>query len=331
MSLLEIKNLTIEYLFYKLRGRAVENACLNIKKANILGLVGESGSGKSTLGWSILRLLPKTAKIVSGKIFLKGNNLLSLSEKEMNENIRGNKVSMIIQNPQHALNPVFSIGTQICDIFSFHKGSNKKNFEPFKIGGKKRLEEACEILEKMGIADSKKRVDEYPHQFSGGMKQRVMLAMAFITKPDLLIADEPTTALDATIEAQILKLLKDLTKDFQTSVLYITHDLGIVSELTDITAVMYAGNIVEKGNTRTLLSQPTHPYTEALLNCLPGIRYRKQNLPVIEGDVPSIFKLPLGCKFQPRCPYRKDICEKERPNLEELSTDHLVACFHPRI
>lgn len=329
MSLLEIKDLTVEYLSCRGRGRAVENVSLVIKKGTILGLVGESGCGKSTLGWSILKLLPRTAQIVEGQIFLRGKNLLTLSEKEMNEDIRGSRVSMIIQNPQQALNPVFSIGTQVSDILSFHK-ENKKSYSilgVFNSGSKQRLEKTCEILDRMQIADAEKRIDEYPHQFSGGMKQRVMMAMAFITNPDLLIADEPTTALDVTTEAQILELLKNLTENVEMAVLYITHDLGIASELTDTTAVMYAGSIVETGKTRTLLSQPMHPYTEALLNCLPGRQGRKEGLPVIKGDVPSIFNLPSGCKFHPRCPHCTEICIKKRPNLEEKAPDHLAACF----
>jgi len=331
MSLLEIKNLTVDYLSRRGRGRAVENLSLSIEKGTVLSLVGESGCGKSTLGWSILRLLPRNARIVDGQIFLEGKNLLTLSEKEMNEDIRGKKVSMIIQNPQRALNPVFSIGTQISDVLSFHS-KNRKHFllGAFTRDAKQRREKACEILDRMGIADARRRIDEYPHQFSGGMKQRVMMAMAFITDPDLLIADEPTTALDVTTEAQILQLLKNLTKNTQTAVIYITHNLGIASELANIIAVMYAGSIIEKGRTRTLLTQPMHPYTEALLGCLPGKRGRKESLRVIKGNVPSIFDLPSGCKFHPRCPYREEICAKERPKLEKKAPDHFVACFYPK-
>jgi peptide/nickel transport system ATP-binding protein len=327
--MLEIKNLKVEYLSRGGRGTAVEDVNLTIKKGRILGLVGESGSGKSTLGWSILKLLPRTARIVDGEILFEGKNLLTFSEKKMNNDIRGNRVSMIIQNPHQSLNPVFTISSQICDILFFHKNKSHGDMGLVERSYKKNVNKACDILDKMGIADVKKRIGEYPHQFSGGMKQRVMMAMAFITNPDLLIADEPTTALDATIEAQILELLKNTVRKVKTSVLYITHNLGIVSELADNTAVMYAGSIVEEGKTSELLNNPMHPYTEALLNCLPGRQDRKQSLFEIGGAVPSIFSLPTGCKFHPRCHYRKENCTKARPLLAKQGSERFVACHYP--
>lgn len=317
-SILSIEDLTVQYKTKKGYARAVEDLNLMINSSEVFGLVGESGSGKSTLGKAILKLLPGSAEIPSGKIYFKGRDILGLKEKIINNEIRGKEISMVTQNPQNALNPVFKVGTQLVDVLYFK--NNKK------IKRKDLKEDAIDILKKMGISDSEYRFDEYPHQFSGGMKQRVMLAMAFISHPSLLIADEPTTALDVTIEAQILELLKDLVEEYETSILYITHDLAVVSEITDRIAVMYAGKLVEVAKTNDLFDDPLHPYTRALLKCLPGYS-SDEKLATISGQVPDLDDKPVGCNFCPRCDSCFDLCEIEEPELLEYKPGHLVACF----
>ena len=317
-TILSIENLTVQYKTKNGYARAVEDLNLEISSGEVFGLVGESGSGKSTLGKSLLKLLPDSADIPSGKINYKGRNLLDLDEKVINNEIRGKEISMVIQNPQNALNPVFKVGTQLIDVLYFK--NNKK------IKRKNLKQDAVDMLRKMGISDPDYRFDEYPHQFSGGMKQRVMLAMAFISHPSLLIADEPTTALDVTIEAQILELLKDLVAEYQASILYITHDLAVVSEITDRIAVMYAGKLVEVARTDDLFNDPLHPYTRALLECLPGYSSDKK-LATIPGQVPELDDKPVGCNFCPRCDACFDLCEKEEPELLESKPGHSVACF----
>lgn len=317
-TILSIENLTVQYKTKKGSARAVEMLDLKINRSEVFGLVGESGSGKSTLGRAILKLLPDSAAIPAGNIYFKGRDILGLEEKIINKEIRGKEISMVIQNPQNALNPVFKVGTQLLDVLYFK--NNKK------IKRKNLKQDAIDILRKMGISDPEYRLDEYPHQFSGGMKQRVMLAMAFISHPSLLIADEPTTALDVTIEAQILELLKDLVEEYETSILYITHDLGVVSEITDRIAVMYAGKIVEVARTDDLFDNPLHPYTKALLRCLPGYS-STEKLATIPGQVPDLDNKPVGCNFCPRCDSCFDLCEKEEPELLEYKPGHSVACF----
>lgn len=317
-KILKINNLVVDY---RNKGRylsVLEDINLELVKGEILALVGESGSGKSTLGKTILRLLPDSARIKSGSIIFKGKNICDLSEKEFNNQIRGQEMAMVFQNPQNALNPVFKVGTQILDVLYFKAKKKQKR--------KNLKKEAVEILKKVGISDPEYRFDEYPHQFSGGMKQRVMLAMAFISNPSLLIADEPTTALDLTVEAQILKLLSNLVAEYNTSILYISHDLGVVAGLSDRIAVMYAGKIVEIAEKKELFNKANHPYTEALLKCLPD--YQKQGkLETISGQVPDLGNHPVGCNFHPRCSYSFERCSKEEPFLEEISPDHFSACF----
>lgn len=317
-KLLEIKNLVVDYTTQRGTARAINNVNLEINKGEIFGLVGESGCGKSTLGKSILKLLPWSASIPNGEIIFKGEKINELSENKINKEIRGKEISMVIQNPQNALNPVFTVGRQILDVLYFKsdKRKSRKQLKP----------KAIDILKKMGISDPEYRISEYPHQFSGGMKQRVMLAMAFISNPSLLLADEPTTALDVTVEAQILQLLKGLVKEFGTSILYITHDLGVVSEITDRIAVMYAGHIVEVARTRDLFDNPLHPYTRGLLKCLPGVESR-DILNTIPGMVPDLTDPPAGCKYCPRCERSETGCKKQVPELKEVREDHYVACF----
>lgn len=317
-SLLKIKGLTVEYWTQNKYSAAVDCVDFELEQGEIFGLVGESGCGKSTLGKSIFKLLPEAANISQGEIIYKDKNIIEMGEKEINSEIRGKEIAMVIQNPQNALNPVFKVGRQILDILYFKSTENvsRKELKP----------RAIEMLDKMGIPDPEHRFDEYPHQFSGGMKQRVMLAMAFITNPSLLIADEPTTALDVTIEAQILSLLEDLVEEFNTSILYITHDLGVVSELTDKIAVMYSGKIVESVPTDDLFQDPLHPYSEALLKCLPGTK-QEEKLETIPGSVPDINNRPVGCNFQPRCEYSFDRCANYEPEMYEVDDDRRVSCF----
>ena len=317
-KILELNNLAVEYKNKGRYLRVLENINLELKEGEILGLVGESGSGKSTLGKTILRLLPESARIKKGSITFKGENIFNLAEKEFNNRIRGKEMAMVIQNPQNALNPVFKVGTQILDVLYFKSQKKKKR--------KNLKKEAVKILKKVGISDPEYRFDEYPHQFSGGMKQRVMLAMAFISNPSLLIADEPTTALDLTVEAQILNLLSNLVDEYNTSILYISHDLGVVAGLSDRIAVMYAGQIVEIAVTKELFDSPNHPYTEALLKCLPDYKKTKE-LQTIPGEVPDLGNYSKGCRFHPRCSYSFDRCQRENPALIKIASNHFSACF----
>ncbi|HBG74888.1 MAG: hypothetical protein A2X25_07690 [Chloroflexi bacterium GWB2_49_20] len=322
-SLLRVRDLTVEYSTHKGIGNALDNINLDVREGQVLGLVGESGCGKTTLGLSIMRLLPRFGRVAQGEILFKERNLLDLPEKIMNKKIRGREIAMIIQDPLHALNPVFTIQTQIIDILRFHK--DRLLTTQWK--GKQLRNKAINMLEEVGIADPLERLTDYPFQFSGGMIQRVMVAMAFNCNPSLLIADEPTTALDVTVEAQILELLKSLVKRYGASVLYISHDLGVISEISDRVAVMYAGNIVEYADTKLLFENPAHPYTEALLRCLPGAEVRGKRLGTIPGRVPDLTERPKGCKFNPRCPHVMEICKEKAPTMLDIASDHSVACF----
>ncbi len=319
---LEIEDLSVEYKSRQGIIKPVDNVSLQIRKGEFVGLVGESGCGKSTLALSIVNLLPPNGKIIKGKILLNGNNLLAFSEEEMARQVRGKKITMITQNPHTALNPVFKIGSQMEEILRLHKNNEE-------VSGKQRrlsYSQGCaKILEEMRIADISRVLRAYPHQLSGGMKQRVITAMAFFCNPLLLIADEPTTALDVTIQAQILELFKGLVKKYSTSILYVTHDLGVVSELSRKALVMYAGEIVEESKTSNLVENPKHPYTEALLKCLPSVS--KNRLKAIPGRVPDLTSSLEECKFFPRCSYTMRRCKKERPPMLEIEPGHRVRCF----
>jgi len=283
-------------------------------------LVGESGCGKSVASLSIMRLIDKPGKIVGGEVIFKGENLLKKTEEEMRK-IRGSEIAMIFQEPMTSLNPVFTIGNQIIEAILLHQDLSEEE-------AKKRT---IELLNLVGIPEPERRFAQYPHELSGGMRQRAMIAMAISCNPDLLISDEATTALDVTIQAQILELMKDLQKKIGMAVLFITHDLALVAEMANNIAVTYTGKIVEYSDARSVFKNPKHPYTYGLLRSVPNLlsEETKVELPAIEGMVPSPYRMPQGCHFNPRCPFATEICRKEMPELNELEPHHLVRCFHP--
>jgi peptide/nickel transport system ATP-binding protein len=314
-QLLEIKNLTVQYKTERATVSALNGLSLSIGQGESVGLVGETGAGKTTTALSILRLSPKNSKILGGEIFFKGESILDMSENELMEK-RGNKISMVFQNPLTALNPVFTVGEQISMVLRRHRGMNSG--EAMKYAGK--------LLEQVGIASY--RVKDYPNQFSGGMRQRVGIASAIACNPELLIADEPTTALDVTIQAQILELMKDLQTKYKTSLLMITHNLGIVNELCQKVAVIYAGRIIEYGTVKSVFKSPQHPYTIGLLGALPALSGSRDRLVAIPGKIADSQNLPSGCFFHPRCQYCMNICKENQPQMICLSDDHFVACYY---
>ena len=298
---------------------AVDGVSFTLNKGETLGIVGESGCGKSVTSLSVLRLIPTPpGKVEADAILFNGTDLLSLPERNM-RHIRGNEISMIFQEPMTSLNPVFTIGYQIAETLQLHQ----------KLTKQEGLKKAVEMLTKVGIPSPEQRVHEYPHQLSGGMRQRVMIAMALACNPKLLIADEPTTALDVTIQAQILDLIRDLRVEMDMSIMLITHDLGVVAETADRVIVMYAGKIVEEASTIDLFETPQHPYTEGLLNSIPKIEERRDRLHVIKGVVPNPLHMPQGCRFNPRCPYAVEKCREVEPELQELTHNHKVSCWYP--
>jgi oligopeptide/dipeptide ABC transporter ATP-binding protein len=319
-DLLQVKNLQTSFFTPEGEVRAIDGVSFEIGEGKTLGLVGESGCGKSVTSLSIMRLVPAPpGKIVGGEILYRGRDLLKLNNEEMRK-IRGNEISMIFQEPMTSLNPVFTVGNQIGEAIRLHQG----------LGKKETREKTIEMLRLVKIADPESRVDAYPHQLSGGMRQRVMIAMALSCNPSLLIADEPTTALDVTIQAQILELMKELQQKLGMALLLITHDLGVVAEQADDVAIMYAGKIVERSNTRAIFNQPFHPYTVGLLNSLPNVGgAKKKRLDAIPGVVPSPLHLPSGCRFRDRCPRAVDTCAEVEPQLIEKSPGHTVACHFP--
>ncbi len=321
--LLEVNSLTLDYHLAGRKMRALDKVSFKMEKGQVMGVAGESGCGKSTMGLSIIGLLPQIAKISRGEILFQGEDLLRKSKQEMEKNIRGQKISMIFQNPQNALNPVFKIGTQMTDILRFQEINRKLK----KSSKKDLLEMAINQLRDTGISDPGERIHNYPFEFSGGMKQRVMIAMALSSQTSLLIADEPTTALDLTIEAQILDLLTTLRAKYDTSILYISHNLGVLSQISDQIMIMYAGRIFEMGPTSIVLGSPRHPYSSALLESLPGRHTKGKRLLSIPGHVPSLDQLPSGCSFHPRCPFAEDDCSRMTPELQIVASDHWSACL----
>ncbi len=318
--LLSIKGLSVSFFTEEGVARAVQEVNLCVKKGEMFALVGESGCGKSVTALSIMRLVPSPpGEIVAGEIVFDRRNLLELSEKRM-RSIRGNKIAMIFQEPMTSLNPVYTVGNQIAEAISLHQ--RKSTGEAWA--------DAVEMLRKVGIPAPQQRVSEYPHQMSGGMRQRVMIAMAISCKPALLIADEPTTALDVTIQAQILDLLDELQKREGMSILLITHDLGIVAERADDVAVMYASRIVEVAEAERLFAEPLHPYTQGLLKSLPRLGILAKRLQTIPGVVPEPLHFPSGCKFHPRCPTGHDDkrCQTIEPKLQEVQAGQCVACWY---
>ncbi len=315
-KLLEIKNLTVHYITVDGTVHAVEDLNLELEEGKTLGLVGETGAGKTTTVKAVMQILPDPpAKIIQGEIDFMGEDLLKKTKKAMRK-IRGKQISMIFQDPMTSLNPVMTVGDQIMEVIRLHD----KN-----LSRKDAYIKACEMLELVGIKSD--RASDFPHQFSGGMKQRVIIAMALACNPKLLIADEPTTALDVTIQAQVLELMRKLKDQYQTSMIMITHDLGIVAEICDYVAVMYAGEIVEYGNREQLFHRPTHPYTKGLFACIPNLMVEDMTLVPIEGLTPDPTKLPKGCRFHPRCPYAAEQCSEKRPETVEIEKGHFVKCL----
>lgn len=312
---LEIKDLAVRYYSNKEVVYAVNGINLQIKDGETLALVGETGAGKTTTALSIMKLLPdKVSEVVSGSIVLDGDEVIQTPEKKVRK-IRGQKVAMIFQDPMTSLNPLQTVGEQIGEMVMLHNDLKKS-----ELG-----EKVDELMEKVGLP--KERKTDYPHQFSGGMKQRVVIAIALACNPKLLIADEPTTALDVTIQAQILNLMEELKKEYQTSMLLITHDLGIVAEMCDRVAIMYAGEVVESGSVEQIYSSPLHPYTQGLFESVPSLDDDKHRLTPIEGLMPDPTDLPQGCSFHPRCPYATEQC-KECPPISEAEEGHNVMCWH---
>ena len=314
-AILQVENLTTSFLTSNGEVQAVRGVSFSVGKGEILGIVGESGSGKSVTSMSILRLLADTARIKDGSILFEGEDLTKVSKKKLRE-IRGNKISMIFQDPMTALNPVMRIGNQIAEGIELHEKCSRKEAEA----------KAAAMLEMVGIPGTRFR--DYPHQFSGGMKQRVVIAIALACSPQLLIADEPTTALDVTIQAQVLELMKQLIQEKEMAMLLITHDLGVVAEVCEDVAVMYAGRIVEKGTADDVFNHMRHPYTEGLFDSLPNLKQRGEQLVPIRGLMPDPSDLPPGCSFAPRCPYATEACTKSIPPLKSVegSKTHFVAC-----
>jgi len=317
--LLDIKGLKTYFFTEDGTVKAVDGVDIAVKRGEILGLVGESGCGKSVTALSIMRLIGEPGRIIQGEVIFNTIDLRSLSTSEIQE-IRGNRISMIFQQPQSSLNPVYTIGDQLAEVFDIHQNLDKTE----------AWERSVELLRMVGIPDPEQKAHAYPHEMSGGQAQRAMIAMALALHPELLIADEPTTALDVTIQAQILDLIRDLRSQMGTAVILITHDLGVVAETADRVAVMYAGQIVEQASVTEIFEQPLHPYTLGLINSIPVLGEVKDRLEVIDGVVPNLVDLPPGCRFAPRCrarTYDLSICLEKPPNLEPAQKDHTVRCW----
>ncbi|CAM3658385.1 ABC transporter ATP-binding protein [Marinicrinis lubricantis] len=318
-ALLKIDNLTLSFKQAAGSVTALQGVSLELGKGEILGLVGESGSGKSLTALSVMKLLPEQAKFDEGNITLEDMSLKDLSEKEMRK-IRGNQVSMVFQEPMTALNPLIHVGKQIEELLFLHKKSSKSE----------RKEKVIQLLKSVGIPEPELRYRQFPSELSGGMRQRIMIAMALACDPKVIIADEPTTALDVTIQAQILDLLKEIKEKFQTSILLITHDMGVIADVADRVAVMYAGRVMEMANAEELLERPLHPYTVGLLNSIPDITSdSEEELNTIRGSVPDLKSMPEGCPFHPRCDFATEQCKSQMPPLVQGEDGHAVACWNP--
>lgn len=315
-TLIQVKNLQISFKYDGVMTPVIRGVSFDIKRGETLGMVGESGSGKSVTSREIMRLIATPpARIDSGEILFDGRDILKMSDDEL-RSIRGNRISMIFQEPMTSLNPVYTCGDQIMEVIRLHKGVSKKEARQM----------AIEMLREVGVQSPETRVDCYPHELSGGMRQRVMIAMALSCSPTLLISDEPTTALDPTIQAQILQLIKDMKKKLNMSVLFITHDLGVVAQNCDRVVVMYAGKIVEVAEVCELFDHPAHPYTQGLIMSIPKMSSDVEELYSIDGSIPSFGSLPSGCTFGPRCPYFTEECTKSEPVLKDIGGGHLCTC-----
>ncbi len=316
-KLLDVKGLKTHFFTEDGVVKSVDGVNFSIESGKTLGIVGESGCGKSVTSMSVLKLLEYPGKIVEGSITFDGRDIVGMSEKEMRE-IRGNDISMIFQEPMTSLNPIYTIGTQIMEPITLHQGLNKAEAKA----------KAIKMLTLVGIPRAEQVVDEYPHQLSGGMRQRAMIAMALACEPKLLIADEPTTALDVTIQAQVLKLMNNLKSELGTSIMFITHDLGVIAQMADHVIVMYSGNVVEDAPVGELFANPQHPYTKGLFASIPDVDAEETRLDTIRGKVPNPLYLPKGCNFAPRCDFATERCLNENPTLESISDIHKVSCFN---
>jgi oligopeptide/dipeptide ABC transporter ATP-binding protein len=315
-SVLEVRELSVDFLTPRGTVHALRKVSLSVPRGSIVGVVGESGSGKTTLISTVIRLLPANAVVRGGEVLFDGSDVLAMSEPAL-QDLRGRKLSMVFQDPMTSLNPVLSIGTQMADIQYRDRG----------LGRAEKRRRAVEMLRRVGIPDPAHRLDRYPHELSGGMRQRVVIGMALLANPDLLIADEPTTALDVTMEAQIIHLLRRLQSDLGGSILFISHNLGLIAELCDYVVILYAGEVVEQGRVHDIFHRPAHPYTELLLTCDPArLSELSRQLPTIAGDVPDLIRLPTGCVFAPRCPKRHDRCTIVVPADTGLGAGHAARC-----
>ncbi|MFW6409634.1 MAG: ABC transporter ATP-binding protein [Halanaerobiales bacterium] len=315
-KILQVSDLETHFKTRRGMIKAVNGVDFDVHKGEILGLVGESGAGKSVTGFSLMRLVESPGEVVRGKVKFKNQDLLQLNEKEMRK-IRGKEISMVFQDPMTSLNPVLTIGRQLQEVLTHHLNLN----------GSQARKRAIELLKMVGIPSPAERIDHYPSQLSGGMRQRVVIAIALASDPELIIADEPTTALDVTIQAQIMSLMKDLISRRDTALIIISHDLALISEIADRVAVMYAGQIVEKGSKSEVIAEPAHPYTRGLIASLPSLNKNQRRLQQIKGMMPSPLNLPSGCKFKPRCPNSTQRCETN-PVLKKIEEDHFAACHH---
>ncbi len=315
-NVLEVRDLSVQFRTPRGPVMALRKVSVDVPRGSIVGLVGESGSGKSTLALAVMRLMPANATISEGSLRFAGRDLLSLPASEM-QRLRGDRISMVFQDPMTSLNPVRTIGMQMVDI----------QYRDRRMSQADKRRKAAEMLRRVGIPDSERQLDRHPHQFSGGMRQRIAIAMGILEKPELLIADEPTTALDVTLEAQIVQLLRDLRGELNGSILFISHNLGIIAELCDYVVVLYAGEVVEQGPIEDIFHRPGHPYTRALLECDPArIEEVCRELPTISGDVPNLLRVPSGCVFAPRCSHAIDLCRNEHPADHQAGPGHFARC-----